>query len=695
MGRLNNFPWNLFDFNWEKKVIAGSQKTLNTIKNAASPCDAIVIATNDDPSGEGDLLGWEIVNAINWQRTVFRIRFADETPQNFKTALLNKVDVTDQMNQGGYLESLGRERFDYASMQLSRIALSIARQAGFNVRSMRFGRQKSTIIDKIFQQLKARAEYVKKPFYEVRFQDNNQNIFKRTDDEAENHKFTLENDAAMEKGKYANSQIIIDSKEQKRQQPPTLLDLSHLSILVGKKGFSSETFLATYQKMYENNILSYPRTEDRKITQAQFDQLLPLADQIAHVVGIDPKLLTHRTIRKKYLVTAAAHGANRPGINVPSSLDAIESEYGKCGREIYIAAVKSYLSILGEDSIYEQQKAHLAAYPFFTCTINVPVAQNYKLIFDDAELNDENPDNPTRQFSTEAFPIVYQGQNPKPKKPTHSFIINFLDRYGIGHGATQESTLAEIAKGRNALITNTKETYSLTYPGLLQAIIATGTMIASPKVTERLQEKMDLVKQGKFDYRNVPFLINQIVKYDLPIEQRNAANLAKTASPKLLKMKADYEAKNKTKEKASGIWCGQQVTINKVWNSYTFSDSELQQLFNDQKIQIITPNGKITGKLERQSYKNHEFIGFKPEFPDKSDEYITGIFTPTNKEVSFKKKFSTHIFSQDEITQLLLGNEIRFSFTSAKGKLCTVSGKLKKYVYQGKRHFGFKGKFIK
>lgn len=604
---LSNYPWNLLDFSWAKEVIPGMQQTLTRIKQAASSCDAIVIATDDDPSGEGDLLGWEIINAIKWQKTVYRMRFADETPANIQKALRDKINVTNQYEQGEFLEATGRERFDFASMQLSRIALIIARQSGFQPKSLRLGRLKSTIINQVYQQEEARHNYVKKSYYEVRFQDANKNIFIQPT----KVKFKTEAAAKQEQKKYHHSAIIVDSKCHKYQQPPDLLDLSHLAILVGKKGFSSSQVLTTYQKMYEANILSYPRTEDTKITQEQFNQLLPVVDQIAHVVHVDTKLLSHRNIRKKFLVKNATHGANRPGLNVPQNLAEIEQKFGKCGRAIYLAAAKSYLAILAEDYLYEQEKAHLADYPTFTCTINLPLELNYKLIFDETDLKDEHP-NQRQPFDVNATPFIYQGHNPKPKAPTHRYIIDFLKKDKIGTGATQEQTLANISTGKSALIKNTKEKYSLTFPGLIQSILCDQTYIASPKVTEQLQDTMKLVKQGKFDYRNVPFLINQIVKHDLAIEQKNAANLSKNS--KLVKLQATKKTAFTPKPKVTGTWQGKEIVINQTWGKHTFNERELKHLFAGKSITFVLNKRKITGKLAKQTYQGHQFVGFKADF---------------------------------------------------------------------------------
>ena len=59
--------------------------------------------------------------------------------------------------------------------------------------------------------------------------------------------------------------------------------------------------LDTYQKMYEAQVVSYPRTEDKNITPEQFNELLPLVDKIANVVGVDASLLTHRQPRSTHV----------------------------------------------------------------------------------------------------------------------------------------------------------------------------------------------------------------------------------------------------------------------------------------------------------------------------------------------------------------------------------------------------------
>lgn len=317
------FPWNLNDFAWKKTYLdTDAKKNVQQIKQAAQDKDAIVIATDCDPSGEGDLLAWEIIEAIGWRSTVYRAYFSTES--KIKEAIINRKDVSDKFHSGEYLEATSRQRFDYGSMQLSRIATLAAKQAGYNPKVLRLGRFKSALANIVYQQWQKIKNYVKKPYFEVRYKDANGNVFKRNFQDDDTFRFEHKSDANNGLLNYKPDNVVIDSNVTKTTEPPSLINLMGLADLLSKKGVTTSQVKDTYQKMYEAEYVSYPRTEDTKVDQKDFDELLPLVDSIANVVGVDHSLLTHRTARKKYITAKADHGANRPGINVPTSLDELE-----------------------------------------------------------------------------------------------------------------------------------------------------------------------------------------------------------------------------------------------------------------------------------------------------------------------------------------------------------------------------------
>ena len=616
---LNNFPWNVMDFAWRKQVIPKTKKVLTDIKRAAKGKDGIVIATDNDPSGEGDLLAWEVINAIGWHKKVFREYHSDETKAGFTKALKAKEDISVQNKQGRYLKAVGRERFDFSSMQLTRIATILAREAGYNVKVLRMGRLKSVIIALVYQQTLARENYVKKPFYEVRYQDDNGNVLKRTFKDGDNWRFPTRKIAENDMTKnYMPDSIVVDSQQVKHREPPKLLNLTELSIILGRKGYSNGAVLNTYQTMYQDEVVSYPRTEDTAVTIDQYKELLPKRNQIAKVVGVNPAVLTHLQPRKKHIVKVAAHGANRPGMNVPSSLNEVEKKYGKLGREIYNQVARSYLAILCEDYVYIQQKAHMASHAEFIGTTTIPKEMNYRAIFNEESIKDKSDkDKKTNKgFAQMGAPFVYQGANPKPRKPTRGFILGYLERNNIGNASTQVSTLTQVAESKNAMLKDAKGSYTLTNLGWLAGFMTRGTMIANPNTTKQILNLMDQVGNGKLAMPKVPALMKQVVKHDLPVMRKNAALLIDKKNPI---EKQISKLRVQVKEKATGEHNGQEIKFNKSWGGHKFTAEEIKRLLDGYKIEFDFKKkngdvGHVSGSLQQQTYKGHKYWGFKPEW---------------------------------------------------------------------------------
>lgn len=71
-----------------------------------------------------------------------------------------------------------------------------------------------------------------------------------------------------------------------------------------------------------------------------------------------------------------------------------------------------------------------------------------------------------------------------------------------------------------------------------------------------------------------------------------------------------------------------------------------------------------------------------------SKEKAEGEFN--GEQVRFNRKWSSHRFSDDEVADLLAGNEVEFDFQTAKGDDYHVVGKLAQQEYDGHKFFGFK-----
>lgn len=64
---LENLPWNLNDFAWKKGILSGCKDIISGLRDELKEADCVVIATDVDPSGEGELLAWEALEKCGWR----------------------------------------------------------------------------------------------------------------------------------------------------------------------------------------------------------------------------------------------------------------------------------------------------------------------------------------------------------------------------------------------------------------------------------------------------------------------------------------------------------------------------------------------------------------------------------------------------------------------------------------------------
>lgn len=631
---VSAIPWKLDRFLWKKTYIKGldprtkrvksTKDEVNAIKAQAKNFDAIVIATDTDPTGEGDLLAQEVINDINWKKKIYRCRFKDEQKDAILDAMKQSKleDVSDPESNGMYLRGLARERFDYGTMQASRLATRFAREQSYDV-VIRPGRLKSVIVTLIYQQQRDRDTFVVKDQFQAMFVDENGNKFMNTKANKYDSRSLAENDASQ----LHQSAITVSDAVRKKTSAPKLLDLSRLGIVLGNYGVSLDALKTTYQKMYEANLVSYPRTDDSEITQGQWDALMPLADSIADLVGVDKNLLVNRTSRSKYVSNKdLSHGANRPGSVVPNSLDEIEQTYGKTGVLIYTVLAKSFLATMAPDYEYDVTKAFVTDFPEYKASKNVPAKLGYKEILSDIEKattdSKKNDNDNKSQFGSVAKPDVHAGKTTPPQKPTRKFVINYLERHNVGTGATRLSALVELmqkGKHRDPVIIEKKGAFVLTPEGVLSGAVMANTMLASVKITKQLFDMMTQVGDKKIPIQNIYKALDMIIMKD---KDKMDANVRALDSDSYLEGRLPHKKAN-SQAKFKGVFkpTGDEISFKNVFMNHRFTQSEGDALLNGNtiKVEVLVKQKykkSVSGKLEKQSFKDKKgetviYWGFK------------------------------------------------------------------------------------
>ena len=603
---LSELPWDVNDFAFEREKKKDTSKLLADIKKTLGSCDELAIATDSDVSGEGGLLAWEIISELGLDhKPISRMYFTDESPASIKKAFVSRKRLTSMGDHDEYRMAWLRSRWDFLSMQWTRIASELVDKRAI----VRQGRLKSAMIVLVGDQLKAHNEWKKVPFYESRFRDENGVMY--IDSDAQ--RFAHESDVDLS-GLHASS-VTVDSKTMKRSGPPRMLDLAGLSALLSAKGVKAAEVLKIYQKMYESQVVSYPRTDDKHVTKEQYAELVRNAPAIARAVGIDPSLLTHTAARSTHVKDSGAHGANRPGPNIPSSLAEVESKYGKTGAMIYELLARSALAVLAEDYEYEAQKGHVTDFPAYVGSCSVPKKQGWKAVLGGASMADDDDDtNNGAGLGTQAKPFVHEGVPPRPAAPTVKWLMKQLEKRDVGTGATRTSTFAEVSssKSRYPLMSETRGRISLTETGEISYRLLPGTHIGDLAITERVFSDMKAVAKGEKQADDVLAEVARLVTDDIAVMTANAQTMRKDLGM------GDYVEK----EYFEGTWqkTGAHVRFNRTWSGHRFTDQECMDLLAGKDIEITATSKRtgddftVIGSFGEYEFEGRKCIGFIPDF---------------------------------------------------------------------------------
>lgn len=593
---LDNLPWNAADLDFSVRPAHGESTWCEHDRAQLEAYDELVLGGDMDPVAEGDtgfLIEAQRVVAGGFEasKRICVAEFVNESPAAMRTAFERRERIDDLTGDRRYVGPEFRTRFDFLSMQFSRIAKGVS---GASL-TPRQGRLKSAITFLVGSQWDKVNAYRKVPGYVNRFRDDNGVVYTSPDERVWPHKADVP-------GSFHDSKVVEDCRDARVSAPPQLLDLAALGARLSVGGVRPGDVLATYQRMYEAGVVSYPRTEDRKLVgREQYDELIANADRIARAVGVDPALLVHRGIRPTHMQQAGAHGPNRPGPNVPSSLDEVESRFGRTGALIYETLARAALALLADDYHYTAVKGHVADHPSFVGGVNVPGAPGWKAVFDEREADDGAPDESApKGLGRLASPFVATQYPPKPSRPTVTWIKNQLERRSVGTGATRLSTLDEVCKGRTALLSERRGVLRLTEVGEVSYKLLPGTHIGDVGATEHVYALMGEAMAGKVGYEALD-VVADWVREDLVTMRANAERAGMRPAKRAARV-------------------GDGVRFKPEFNGHTFTDDEVAALSRGEEITFETisrVSGKpkrVTGRLKRMSFtKGREtvrFVGF-------------------------------------------------------------------------------------
>lgn len=673
---IGGIPWSYTYFDFDNKALKKGYKNterINTLKSYVSNGYIPVIASDIDVSGEGDALVWEVLKYINYKGKVYREYHTDESPKEFIKAIRNRKLVTEF--DPTYVMANARSVMDYLTMQETRVATVILQNRGYKLpTNVPIGRLQSKILNLIGNQILAIKEFKPSSVYESRYKlgdlvlSNSEVTQFKTKEEWNNELYPLK------------SKIKEVKQTPGRTIPPKPLMLSSLSGILTDKGMDLDRVLDMADKMYQDHIISYPRTEEVTIKPDQFEDVKTNLNRILELIGLPNTAFTHTDARSTHVSPVGSHGALHPSHVIPESLEALDAKYGKGAGLLYkIIASRSVMMFL-EDTEWVK-------HDYITTDTAIPFKGSIRIITKQGVVD---PDNELTNVSTmlpniNEFAEIYSHEvkAKRPQKPKISWVLKELRKENVGTEATRSKTLKDLIGDKDVTKSIQKgDVLSLTSIGKIGYACSKVITLGDTDVTRYVEDLMKQIYKGKISSEQAYDKITEIIKRD---------------TDALKELSIDLDAlgieKGNIRKEISGLWNGERVVYNGISGGYEFSDEENEILLSGGSVSFTqTFNGNsrnVTGRLGKLVYmdKNNEkqeYVGIEIIA---QDGVVFGQWL--GKQVKFKSSYRGREFSKEEIEDLLMDREIGPFTVEYNGVPYIVKGKLANKTYEGRQYVGF------
>jgi DNA topoisomerase-1 len=506
-------PDNDFAMSWE--VDMKSAKRINDIADALKGADRLILAT--DPDREGEAISWHVLEILNKKKaikgaTVQRVTFNAITKSAVLDAMANPRDIDMELVDA----YLARRALDYlVGFTLSPVLwrkLPGAKSAG-RVQSvaLRLIVDRELEIERFRTQeywsVEADVSAGAEPFVARLVKHENKRLTK----------FDLGDEATATKAKVAvqaaTFKVTSVEKKPARRTPPPPFTTSTLQQEASRKlGFNAQRTMQAAQKLYEGidiggetvGLITYMRTDG---VQAAPEALTEAREVIGALYGKDYVPESPRLYKTKAKNAQEAHEAIRPtslGRN-PGSLR-LESDLGRLYELIWKRMIASQM----EAARIERTTIDLDSADGVTAmraTGQVVQFPGYLTVYEEGRDDADDEDSarlPAVNEGADARVIAARADQhftEPPPRFSEASLVKRMEELGIGRPSTYASILTVlrdrayvrmdknrfIPEDKGRLVTAFLEEFFLRY--------------VQYDFTAALEEKLDLVSDGKLDYK--------------------------------------------------------------------------------------------------------------------------------------------------------------------------------------------------
>ena len=522
---------------WQLVVNESAAQQFAVVKGLIKRSDEIV--HGGDPDREGQLLVDEVLDYLKNEKPVRRILINALDDKSIHDALNDLRDNRDFLPLK--LSALARARADWLiGMNLSRAYTLAARRAGHDRLVLPIGRVKTPTLALVVRREREIENFRPATYYLLDavfcHEKTGDNFHARWKPSEEHTPLDSEGRLADEKAAQAalasfgaepqDAKVTRYERKKKEEPPPLPFSLSALQVLAGKRyGYEPQQVLDTAQKLYEEKLTSYPRSDAEYLPVSQHKDAAKILANLAALDGSELGAWAREADAKKKSrawndAKITAHHAIIP-TTVPVNLTRLSA----VERNIYELIARAYIAQFHPNCVYDQTKVEVTYHgELFAASGRTERAAGWRAMYrtgkneaEDAEKDDEESAVLPPMKKGDAADYVSAELGTRQTKPPSRFTPATLlqgmkeihkyvkdeaakkmlrDVSGIGTEATRASIIEDLirrrflnAAGKKKVLTPTAEAYLL--------IDALPDTMTYPDATAVWEDRLHSMAQGE------------------------------------------------------------------------------------------------------------------------------------------------------------------------------------------------------
>lgn len=357
--KLDYFPYIPGEFKYKVKtadknrdeIDAGAKKQVDIIASLLNREDitGVIAATDDDR--EGQIIFDEIALYLNIEKPIERLLLNEWTNDEVQKGLQNLRSNGEMspLQDAGF----GRQLADWLiGINLTSVA-TVKYRADESIKVLNIGRVLLPTLKIIYDRDREIEAFQESSYYKLlaEFKTQQDTTFESTYYENDSEKFEEKEKLAKISENLAGQEahIIAKSVEHKKEYAPLLFNLSNLQgyITSKYKGWTADKVLKTAQTLYENKLITYPRTASSVLDESLIEKAKKVLAVHKKGCPYENEIVFHTSKRVFDSSKVESHSAIMPTYIVPKTITVDE-------KIVYEAVVNRFLAQFMPVAEYEE-----------------------------------------------------------------------------------------------------------------------------------------------------------------------------------------------------------------------------------------------------------------------------------------------------------------------------------------------------